>query len=274
MFSHCLRLAVAAVATCLWSGHAAALRVCADPNNLPYSNHERQGFENKIMEVIAAELGEQVEYTWWPQRRGFIRSTLAAHRCDVIPGVPKELEMVSTTMPYYRSSYMFVTRREGNLKIASLDDPKLRTLSIGVQIIGDDGSNSPPAHALSRRGIIDNVRGFAVYGDYGKPHPLSDIIDAVAEGKIDVAIAWGPLAGYFAKVSRAPLSVSVVEPVVDGRQLPMTFDISMGVRRGDRLLAERLESALARRRGEIDRILAEYSVPRLDTRLPALRARP
>jgi mxaJ protein len=243
---------------------AAALKICADPNNLPFSNREGQGFENKIMEVIADELGEKLDYTWRPQRRGFVRETLKARLCDVIAGVPSDLEQVETTAPYYRSTYVFVTRRESNLAIGSFDDAQLRKLVIGVQIIGDDGANSPPAHALSRRGMIDNIRGFTVYGDYGKPHPLSPIIEAVADGKIDVAVAWGPPAGYFAHRSKVPLAVAAVRPSMDGPLLPMVFDISMGVRHGDDGLRDRLDKALAKRRGDVDAILAAYSVPRMD----------
>jgi mxaJ protein len=243
---------------------AAALKVCADPNNLPFSSREQTGFENHIIRIIAAELGEGIEYVWWPQRRGFIRSTLAAGQCDVIPGVASNLEIVRTSAPYYRSAYVFVTRQDRELTIGSFDDPKLRALTIGVQIIGDDGWNSPPAHALSRRGIINNLRGFTVNGDYSKPHPSSAIIDAVAKGTIDVAIAWGPLAGYFAKLSPVPLSIATVRPLIDGPMLPMMFDISMGVRREDHRLRNRLDAALARRRHEINNVLTDFFVPRLD----------
>jgi mxaJ protein len=251
------------------TGPAWALTVCADPNNLPFSNRAGQGFENKIMEVMADELGEKLDYAWRPQRRGFIRETLKAWLCEVIAGVPSNLEQVETTTPYYRSTYVFVTRRESNLAIGSFDDAQLRKLIIGVQIIGDDGANSPPAHALSRRGIIANIRGFTVYGDYGKPHPLSPIIEAVADGKIDVAVAWGPLAGYFAHLSTVPLAVAAVRPSLDGPLLPMVFDIAMGVRLGDDKLGDRLDKALAKRRTDIDAILAAYSVPRMDGRASA-----
>jgi len=243
---------------------ALALTVCADPNNLPFSNRERQGLENRIIELVAAELGEDIAYYWRPQRRGFIRTTLAAHLCDVMPGAPSNLEMLRTTAPYYRSTYVFVTRKDRNLSITSFDDPQLKNLIIGVQIIGDDGSNSPPAHALSRRGIVNNVRGYPVYGDYSQPHPLSAIVDAVTAGKIDVAIVWGPTAGYFARESGVNLAISPVRPSIDGPMLPMIFDISMGVRREDHALRDKLDAALKRRKTDIDRILAEYSVPRLD----------
>src|SRR5689334_18377660 len=176
----------------------APLRVCSDPNNLPFSDRQEQGFENRIAELVARELGTHVEYTWWAQRRGFVRSTLRAGECDLVMGVPSSMEMVLATAPYYRSTYVFVSRRDRSQPITSFDDPRLRHLKIGVQLIGDDGVNSPPAHALSNRGIVRNIVGYTVYGDYAKPHPASRIIDAVIKGDVDVAVVWGPLAGFFA----------------------------------------------------------------------------
>jgi mxaJ protein len=115
--------------------------------------------------LLARELNDEVEYAWRPQRRGFIRDTLKANRCDVVIGVPANFEMAQTTVPYYRSTYVFGYRKDSGLRITSFDDPSLRKLKIGVQIIGDDGANAPPAHALTRRGIVQNVRGYTVYGD-------------------------------------------------------------------------------------------------------------
>ena len=239
------------------------LRVCADPNNLPFSNERGEGFENKIAELLAHDLNERVEYTWWAQRRGFFRNTLRAGLCDVVIGVPAGFELALTTMPYYRSTYVFLSRKDRHLKIASFDDPQLRKLRIGVQIIGDDHSNAPPAHALSRRHIIDNVKGFTVYGDYSQDDPPARIVDAVAKGDIDLAIVWGPLAGYFAKQSRVPLEVVPVSPQIDQPFLPFVFDISMGVRRGDQELKDRVDQILEKRRADIDRILSDYRVPRV-----------
>ena len=177
---------------------AAALRVCADPNNLPFSDQAGRGFENKIVGLIASDLGSTVDYTWWAQRRGYVRHTLKADMCDVWPGVASGAEMMTSTRPYYRSSYVFVTRADRALHIASFDDPQLRNLIIGVQMVGSDAMNTPPAHALARRGIVQNVRGYMLYGDYRQPHPPSAIIDAVEDGDVDVAVVWGPMAGYFA----------------------------------------------------------------------------
>jgi len=240
------------------------LRVCADPNNLPFSNQRGEGFENKIAELLARDLGERVEYTWWAQRRGFFRNTLKAGTCDVVMGVPSAFEMALTTRPYYRSTYVFLYRRDRGLKVNSFDDPILKNVRVGVQLIGDDQSNAPPAHALSRRNIITNVKGYTVYGDYSKPNPAAQIVDAVADRDVDVAIVWGPLAGYFAKQSHVPLEVVPVSPQIDQPFLPFVFDISMGVRRGDQDFKEKLDQILDRRRGEIDQILEAYGVPRAD----------
>jgi mxaJ protein len=243
---------------------AGVLRVCADPNNLPFSNQRGEGFENKLAELLAHDMGERVEYTWWAQRRGFFRNTLKAGACDVVMGVPSGFEMALTTKPYYRSTYVFLSRKDRHLDVKSFDDPVLKKLRIGVQIIGDDQSNAPPAHALTRRNIVDNVKGYTLYGDYSQHDPPARIVDAVAKGDIDLAIVWGPLGGYFAKQSRVPLQVVPVSPQIDQPFLPFVFDISMGVRRGDQELRDRVEQILEQRRPEIDRILEDYRVPRVD----------
>jgi mxaJ protein len=243
--------------------HARELRVCADPNNLPFSNDRGEGFENKIVALLARDLDATVTYTWWAQRRGFVRNTLKTGLCDLVPGVPSTMEMLRTTAPYYRSTYVFVTRADGPA-VASFDDPVLREVTVGVQLVGDDGWNTPPAHALSRRGVVGNVRGYSLYGDYGAPNPPARIVQAVADGEIAVAAAWGPMAGYFAARQTPPLRAVPVKPQIDGPRLPMAFDISMGVRREDEALREEIDAALLRLKSEIDAILAAYHVPRAD----------
>lgn len=244
------------------------LRVCADPNNLPFSNRSGQGFENRIVGLLASELGATVRYTWWAQRRGNVRETLNAGLCDLIPGVGAGLEMLATTHPYYNSTYVAVTRADRNLAIGSFDDPRLRSMRIGVQMIGDDFSNTPPAHALARRGLIDNVRGYMVYGDYAQAAPQAPIIDAVASGAVDVAFVWGPVAGYFAGRERVPLRVTPLPPEDRLAGLPMAFGVAMGVRRSDPDLKREIEQALGRHRADIDRLLAQYRVPTVATAPP------
>ena len=239
------------------------LRVCSDPNNLPFSNQQQQGFENRIANLVAADLGAEVRYTWWPQRRGFVRNTLKSGDCDVIVGVPSNFEQALPTSPYYRSSYVFVSRADRRLGVTSFDDSRLRRLRIGVQMIGNDHVNSPPAHALAKRGIIDNVVGYTVYGDYRQQAPGRTIVDAVAKGDVDLAVVWGPQAGWFARQQPVPLDLVPVSPQIDLPFLPFVFDISMGVRRGDTALREELDRELERRRPEIERILDAYGVPRV-----------
>jgi mxaJ protein len=243
------------------------LRVCADPNNLPFSNSRGEGFENRIAELVARDMGAKLSYYWWAQRRGFVRKTIDAGNCDLMIGMPSSFGLAMATRPYYRSSYVFVTRRDRKLDIRSLDDPRLRTLKIGVQIIGADYANSPPAHALANRGIVRNVSGYMVYGDYSKEDRSRRIIDAVADGEVDISAVWGPTAGYYIKHSRVPLTAVPLSPPIDLPFLPFVFDISMGVRRGETALRDRLDAIIERRQPEIDGILRRYGVPRLD--LPA-----
>jgi quinoprotein dehydrogenase-associated probable ABC transporter substrate-binding protein len=270
MFSRCLRflflLGVVASAAIGADNPVAprVLRVAADPNNLPFSNDCGEGFENKILALLARDLGATIEYTWHAQRRGFFRETLKDGDCDLVAGVPRGFEHVLTTAPYYRSSYVLVYRRDRGLNLHSLEDPALRQLTIGVQMIGDDFANTPPAHALSRRGIVDNVRGFTVYGDYRQPDPPARIIDAVAAGEVDVAVAWGPLAGYFAKKHGDVLTLVPLPPFDAASGQPFAFDIAIGVRRNEPALRDQLNALLARRHAEIRSILAAYGVPQPD----------
>ena len=239
------------------------LRVCADPNNLPFSNKRHEGFENRLADMLADDLGTTVSYTWWAQRRGFLRETLNAGKCDVVIGMAQGAGPVATTKPYYRSTYVFLMRAGSGLDIQSFDDPALRRLRIGVQVIGDDGANSPPAHALSRRGIVSNLVGYSVFGDYRIDSPQADIVGAVARGDVDVAAIWGPLAGYFAARQRPRLRLRAVRPQVDG-PVPQAFAISMAVRRGEAARLLMLERFIDRRRKDIDTLLADYHVPRVD----------
>jgi mxaJ protein len=250
---------------------ASVLRVCADPNNLPFSDSTGAGFENRLATLVAGEMNAKVEYTWWAQRRGFVRNTLNARQCDVVMGVPTSFELTAVTRPYYRSSYVFVSRRDRALRVRSLDDSALRHLTVGVQLVGDDYANAPPAHALANRGIVENVRGYNVQGDYRRAAPPARIIDAVANGDVDVAVAWGPLAGYFATRESVPLEIVPVSPQVDLPFLPFVFDISMGVRRADSTLRDTLNAILLRRRASIDSLLDAYGVPLLNAKAATAR---
>jgi len=240
------------------------LRVCADPNNVPFSNARGEGFENAIAAVVAHDLGKTLSYFWLPQRRGFVRNSLNAGVCDVIMGVPAGYDLVRTTRAYYRSSYVFVSPA-GQRPIRTFDDPALRTLTVGIPITGDDYENPPPAMALAARHLMANVRGYPVYGDYSQPAPQRVVIDDVGAGRIDVAVVWGPIGGYFARRSRTPLRVTPVSPQRDADAGPFTFAIAMGVRRSDTELAQALDQVLQRRRTEIASILRQFGVPLVET---------
>jgi len=239
------------------------LRVCADPNNLPFSNREGEGFENRIAELLAEELDARLSYTWWAQRRGFIRNTLNAGACDVVIGVPAGYELVETTTPYYRSAYVYVYRADLGLDLHSIRDPRLHDLRIGVHLIGDDGANPPPAHALGAQGIVDNVVGFMIYGDYREPNPPARVIEAVAAGELDVAAVWGPFGGYFARHAAVPLAAVPITDTAAFAPLRFEFGVAMGVRKDDRGLLDELNGIIERRREDIHALLDTYAVPRV-----------
>ena len=240
------------------------LRVCADPNNLPFSNAKEEGFENRLVRIIARDLQARVEYNWWAQRRGFVRETVSANACDIVPGVPVGFDRTLVTRPYYRSSYVFVTRRDRHLLLHTLDDAQLKDLRIGVQLVGEDGTNTPPAHALARRHLAGRLVGFTLYGDYARPNPPAQILDAVGRGDVDVALVWGPLAGYFARASHTPLQVTPIGGTPEP-QLPMAYDIGVGVARRTPGLRADIDRVLAQRQPEIDRLLARFGVPRVES---------
>jgi mxaJ protein len=238
------------------------IRVCADPDNLPYSNQERQGFENKIAEVMAQELGTSLEYYWWPAQMGLVRNTIQRDRCDVLISIPRGYDPVLWTKPYYRSGYVLVYRRDRKLHLRSLDDPALKGLKIGVHV------NSPPYDALANRGLAENLVNYRLFfdpQDTDPAHRPEKVLQDVLSGAVDVAAAWGPLVGYF--IRQHPSALEVV-PLDDDAKLPMSFEFSMGVHKGNRELKARLEGALDRREADIKRILADYGVPLLPLRPP------
>lgn len=239
------------------------LRVCADPLDLPFSTDKQEGFENKIAAIIAKDLGDSLTFTWWPTRRGFVRNTLGMRRCDLMMAAPKGYDLVIETNPYYRSTYYIVTRSDRNIKLTSLDDSLLKTLRVGVNQLGDNYENTPPAEALGKRGIVKNVTGFSTfYDEEGHVRP-SDIIDAVTKGTIDVALAWGPIAGYYAKHSSVPLNLVPLPDTDRVTGFPFAYDIGMGVRRGDNSFRDLLNQVLQRRKADIDSVLRDYGVPTL-----------
>lgn len=235
------------------------IRVCADPDNMPLSNQKGEGFEQKIAEVIAKEWNAKVEYAWWPVRRGFFARALNGRYCDLAVEAPPALDIASVTKPYFRSGYVFVTRKDSGLDIKSLADPRLKKLRIGVNLLNSDAENTPPAMALSKYGVVGNLKGYSTF--YTSTERPEDIVNDVAKKDIDVAIVWGPLAGYFAKQSAVPLSLQPLAERDSLSDLPFRFDIGMAVRRKDRALRDSLQTVLDRKGPEIQAILKEYGVP-------------
>jgi mxaJ protein len=251
------------------------IRVCADPDNMPLSNQKGEGFEQKIAELIAKEWNAKVEYAWWPVRRGFFARALNGRYCDLAVEAPPALDIASVTRPYFRSGYVFVTRKDSGLDIKSLADPRLKKLRIGVNLLNSDAENTPPAMALSKYGVVGNLKGYSTF--YTTTERPEDIVYDVAKKNIDVAIVWGPLAGYFAKQSTVPLSLRPLAERDSLSDLPFRFDIGMAVRRKDGALRDSLQKVLDRKGPEIQAILKEYGVPvfpiKTDSGVPADSAR-
>jgi mxaJ protein len=254
-----MRLAPLALLAASCAAHAAGpqeLRVCADPDNLPYSSLDESGFENRIARLVADDMGVKLTWFWQQQNRGFVRKTMGAGECDLFIGVPAGYERVLATKPYYRSTYVAITREDGK-PFTGFDAPDLKQRRIGVQLIGDDLVTSPPGYALTRAGAIDNVRGFPILGDGPAAQRM---VDAVASGQLDMALVWGPQAGWFAHRAKVPLVVTATSTPA-GLPVPFEFSIAMGVRKGDTALRDRLDEILQRRHADIDAILASYHVP-------------
>jgi quinoprotein dehydrogenase-associated probable ABC transporter substrate-binding protein len=242
-----------------FTAQAGTLRVCSEPNNLPFSNRAGQGFENKIADLVARDMGDRVQYTWALQNDRFIKHTLDAHKCDVMMGVSEGMDDVATTRPYYASTYVFVSRKKDNLAVASLSDPRLRKLRIGVHLIGDD--STPPALAFGQEGIVDNVHGYMIYGDFAKANPPARLIEAVETKDVDIAAVWGPLGGYFAKDAPVALQVTPITGTARFTPLQFQFAIAMGVRKDDPALRDRLDAIIVREQSAIRNILRAYGVP-------------
>jgi mxaJ protein len=250
---------VLSAALCIssFAANASELRVCADQNNMPFSNTMRKGFENRIAELVAKDLGRDVIYVWQRMGRGFVREYLDKGRCDLLIGIPTGYRPVLTTTPYYRSTYVFLSRNDQKVNVGSFNSPELREFKrIGVQVLDED--YTPPGEALARRGLQGTIVGYDTIGD-----GADSIVRAVANRQVDVAVAWGPLAGYFAQKYGRRLKLTPVEPEVDPPGLPFTFAISMGVRKGNLVLRDELETFLTRRKPAIQNILNEYGVPQL-----------
>lgn len=262
-----MALAATVVGASCWSGTSlaqtadlvdrSALRVCADPANLPFSDKNRKGFENKIADLLGAKLGVPVYYTWFPQAIGFVRNTLAARKCDLVIGYAQGHELVQNTNHYYRSAYVLIYRSDSDLAgVKSLDDAKLKDKRIGVV------AGTPPATVMALNGLIGKAKPFHLMVDRRHSSPGEDMIAQIVSGEIAAGVLWGPIGGYFAKKSGADLTVV---PLVNETQGPrMAYRITMGVRRQELEWKRQLNRLLRKHKDEIEKILAGYGVPLLD----------
>ena len=233
-----------------------SLRVCADPANLPFSTKKKEGFENKIAELIAEELGVPVRYTWFPQSVGFIRQTLDKKKCDIIIGYVSAHELVLNSNPYYMTSYVMVHRKGEFDGFKNLDDPRLKGKKIGV-IAG-----TPPVSILAENELLDHISSFHRMVDRRYFSPAEKMVDQIAKGELDVGLLWGPIGGYFAKKASADL---VVEPLLhETKGGRMSYRITFGMRRGEKIWKRQLNRIIRRRQDDINKILLDYGVPLID----------
>jgi quinoprotein dehydrogenase-associated probable ABC transporter substrate-binding protein len=235
------------------------LRVCADPRNLPFSNEQDEGFENKIAELLAVKLDKKLAYVWYPQATGFVRNTLGAHRCDLIPGFPQGDELVQSTNPYYRTAYALVIRPGTGLDdLDALTDPRLKAKRIGIV------AGTPPATYLAVNGLMPKAKPYPLVVDTRVDSSAQAMMRDLAGGEIDVGVLWGPLAGYYAKQANPPMRVVLLLKETGGP--PLAFRIAMGVRAADQNWKRQLNKLIAENQTEINRLLLDFGVPLLDER--------
>ena len=231
------------------------LRICADPRNLPFSDEQGEGFENKIAELMGRDLSLPVKHFWLPQIIGFVRNGLQAGRCDLVMGTVAGDEMMQTTTPYYYTGYMLVFRADKPLT-ADLDDPALKSLHIGII------SGTPPSDLLVRHGLMVNARPYALTVDTRYELPAHQMVTDIAAGTIDAGMLWGPFAGYYIKHDKLPLAMVQLQ---DEPGMPrLAYHIAMGVRPNEPDWRRRINAAIARNRDAIAAILRDYGVPLLD----------
>ncbi|GAB2177208.1 substrate-binding domain-containing protein [Dongia sp. agr-C8] len=235
-----------------------AFRVCSDPANLPFSNDKGEGFENKIAELLAKKLNVPLKYTWYPNSIGFLRNTLRVRRCDVVMGIVTGAEMVQTTNPYYRSAYVMVTRKADNIAADKIEDPALKDLKIGLN------AGAPPADVVAKSGLASHIRPYDLYVDTRVQSPGKDMINDLLKKEIDVALLWGPIAGYYAAQHGDELKVTPL--LNESKKTRMEFYITLAVRPGENKWKNDLNTLLRDNKAEIDQILRDYHVPTLNAR--------
>jgi quinoprotein dehydrogenase-associated probable ABC transporter substrate-binding protein len=232
------------------------LRVCADPRDLPFSNQAGEGFENRIAALLAEKLGRPVSYTYFPQVIGFYRNTLNAFRCDVVMGVVQGDDIVQTTTPYYHTTYALVFKPGTGLDgVATLEDPRLKDKRLGVI------ARTPPSTLMVMDGLMARAKPYPLTVDTRVEAPAKSMIDDLLADRIDAAVLWGPIAGYYGKQANAKLTVT---PLLNEHGVPMDFRIAMGVRHSDQEWKRTLNKLIRENQDAINKILADYGVPLLD----------
>ena len=235
-----------------------SFRVCSDPSNLPFSNDKGEGFENKIAELLAAKLNVPLKYTWYPNSIGFLRNTLRVRRCDIVMGTVTGAELAQTTNPYYRSVYVMVTRKADNITADKIEDPALKNLKIGLT------AGAPPADIAAKNGLAANIKPYDLYVDTRVQTPGKDMINDLAKKEIDVALLWGPIAGYYAAQHGGELTVTPL--VNEPKSTRMEFYITMAVRPGENKWKNDINNLIRENKAEIDKILRDYHIPMLNAR--------
>ena len=234
-----------------------ALRVCSDPSNLPFSNRKKQGFENKIADIIGDELKEPVRYLWAPSGPGFARNTLNSDLCDVVMGYTIGSEVVQSTNPYYRSTYVVVAPKGSDLVgVQTLDDPKLKGRALGVF------AATPPVDVMLAKGLMDKAQVYPLLVDHRFDSPLTTMMSDLKSGKLEAVIVWGPLVGADVKASDGAL---VLTPLLKDVDRPgFSYRITLGIRHDEPDWKHRLEAVLRKRKADINRVLVDYHVPLID----------
>jgi quinoprotein dehydrogenase-associated probable ABC transporter substrate-binding protein len=234
------------------------LKVCADPNNLPFSDEKKDGFENKIADLIGAELGLKVDYTWFPQVIGFVRNTLRANLCDLVMGTVAGDEIVQTTNPYYFTTYVMFYRSDKGFAFDGPQDPGLASLRLGVV------AGTPPADLLTHHGLMSHTKPYALMVDTRAESPTHDMVKDVVDGSIDVGFLWGPIAGYYRKHDDLPVTLV---PLKDEPNAPrMEYHIAMGVRANEPEWRRRINAVILKRQSDITVILQDFGIPLLNER--------
>ncbi len=235
------------------------LRVCADPHNLPFSNEQGEGFENKLAEMLAAKLGKKLAYTFFPQATGFVRMTLGAHKCDVIIGFPQGDELVQNTNPYYRTAYALVVKAGAGLDdVDKLSDERLKGKRIGIV------AGTPPATYLAMNGLLGQVRPYHLMIDTRVDSSAVSMMQDLEKDAIDAGVLWGPMAGFYAKQAKTPVRVTPLLKETGGPRL--VFRMTMGVRAADQNWKRTLNRFIQENQPEINKLLIGFGVPLLDER--------